>query len=314
MRIACAVEFDEDSSVHAHEVPHVHDRAAIKRRLRSVLALSVVFLVVEIAGGLAASSLALLADATHLFGDIAALVLAYSAMALADLVPTKRYTFGFYRAEILAAFVNAELLLLVTGFLFYEAYHRFQAPPEIRTGLMTVVAAAGLGANLVAMALLRHDSEHSLNVKAAYVEVLSDALGSLGVLIAAGAIAATQLFWIDPLVSAAIGLLVLPRAIGLLRQSSHILLEGSPLELDLAELREQLLRVPGVVELHDLHFWTLTSGHHSASLHVRAAEESRRGDVLREVRRLLKESAGVDHATIQLEWGKEMTCEVSDHA
>jgi cobalt-zinc-cadmium efflux system protein len=299
--------------VHTHEVRHSHDREATKRRLRAVLALAIVFLVVEIAGGLASRSLALLADATHMFADIAALVLAYGAMALADRVPTKRYTFGLYRAEILAAFVNAEILLVVTGFLFYAAYERFQSPPEVHTGLMTVVAAAGLAANLVSMALLRRESEHSLNVRAAYVEVLSDALGSLGVLIAAGLMGYTRAFWIDPLVSAAIGLLVLPRAIGLLRQSAHILLEGTPREVDLAELREQLLRLPGVVELHDLHFWTLTSGLHSASVHIRADEESR-GEVLREVRRLLKESAGVDHSTIQVEWGTEMTCEVTDHA
>jgi cobalt-zinc-cadmium efflux system protein len=305
---------EQDGGMRAHAGSAESDRELHKSRLKLVLVLSLVFLVVEVVGGIVSGSLALLADATHLFADVAALILAYGAMTLAELEPTKKYTFGFHRAEILAAFVNAEILLVVMGFLFYEAYQRFHEPPEIRTLLMTTVAVAGLAANLVSMALLHGGSEHSMNLKAAYLEVLSDALGSLGVAVSAGLIALTRWFWLDPLVSAAIGLLVLPRAIGLLRQSAHVLLEGTPLEVDLAEVRRQLLEVPGVVELHDLHFWTLTSGIHSASVHIRAAQESPRGEVMRAVRRLLKESAGVEHSTIQVEWGSETTCETTDHA
>jgi cobalt-zinc-cadmium efflux system protein len=311
-RIARDREFVEDSAVHTHAGSSGHGRVTSKQRLRTVLVLAVAALVVEVAGGFAARSLALLADATHLFADIAALVLAYAAMALAERMPSHRYTFGLYRAEILAAFVNAEMLLVVTGFLFYEAYRRIQSPPEIQTGLMTVVAAVGLATNLVSMAILRRESEHSLNIRAAYLEVVSDALGSFGVLIAAAVMAVSGRFWIDPLVSAAIALVVLPRAISILRQSAHILLEGTPTDVDVRDLRAQLLRVPGVVELHDLHFWTLTSGLHSASVHIRATEESR-GEVLREVRRLLRESAGVDHSTIQVESGSEVVCETTDH-
>ena len=192
----------------------VHDRDSHRRRLRGVLALSGIFLLIEIAGGLASGSLAVLADAAHLFADVAALTLsAYGAMALAERVPTKKYTFGLYRAEILAAFVNAELLLVVMGFLFYEAYHRLMEPQEIHVGLMIAVAVAGLGANLASVALLREGSEHSLNVKAAYLEVLSDALGSFGVVIAAAVIAFTGWLWLDPVVSVGIGCLVLPRAL-----------------------------------------------------------------------------------------------------
>lgn len=300
--------------MHKHDAAPTSDRENHKRRLRSVLALALVFLIVEIVGGLASGSLALLADATHLSADVAALLLAYGAMTLAELVPTKKYTFGFYRAEILAAFVNAEVLLVVTGFLFYEAYQRLNEPPPIHTGLMTIVGAAGLGANLVSVALLRHGSAHSLNLKAAYLEVLSDTLGSLGVVLAAGLMTYTRWFWVDPVVSAGIGLLVLPRAISLLRQSAHILLEGTPLDVDLGDLRRQLLAVPGVAELHDLHFWTLTSGLHSASVHIRAAQESRPEEVLRSVQMLLKESAGVYHSTIQVESGAETACDAPDHA
>jgi cobalt-zinc-cadmium efflux system protein len=300
------------NAMHGHGA--AHDRELDRRRLRGVLCLAGVFLLIEIAGGLASGSLALLADAAHLFADVAALTLAYGAMALAELVPTKKYTFGLYRAEILAAFVNAELLLVVMGFLFYEAYLRFLEPHEIRTGLMMAVAVAGLCASLVSVALLREGSAHSLNVKAAYLEVLSDALGSFGVVIAAGVIAFTRWFWLDPLVTVGIGCLVLPRALSVLRHSAHILLEGTPLEVDLGEMRRRLLAVPGVVELHDLHFWTLTSGLHSATVHIRAAEESPRGEVLRAVQKLLKESAGIDHSTIQVEWGADVTCTTTDHA
>jgi cobalt-zinc-cadmium efflux system protein len=301
--------------VHApHEADRVTDREFHKRRLRKVLALALVFLVIEIAGGLASGSLALLADATHLFADVAALILAYGAMTLAELEPTKTYTFGLYRAEILAAFINAELLLVVTAFLFYEAYQRLLAPPEIHTLLMTMVAVAGFAANIVSVVLLRAGSAHSLNLRAAYLEVLSDALGSLGVALAGALMSVTEWFWVDPLVSAGIGCVVLPRTIGLLRHSGHILLEGTPREVDLADVRQKLLAVPGVVELHDLHFWTLTSGLHSATVHIRAADESPRGEVLRAVQKLLKEAAGIDHATIQVEWGPQTTCETPDHA
>jgi cobalt-zinc-cadmium efflux system protein len=300
--------------VHApREEGYASDREFHRRRLRAVLVLALAFLVIEIVGGLASGSLALLADATHLFADIAALILAYGAMTLADLVPTKTYTFGLYRAEILAAFVNAELLLIVTAFLFYEAYLRLFSPPEIHTRLMTAIAVAGLAANVASVVLLHEGSEHSLNLKAAYLEVLSDALGALGVAVAAVLMSFTRWFWVDPLVSAGIGCLVLPRTVTLLRHSAHILLEGTPREVDLTHVREKLLAVPGVVELHDLHFWTLTSGVHSATVHIRAAEESPRGDVLRAVQKLLKETAGIDHATIQVEWGAQTTCQTTDH-
>src|SRR5262249_33826241 len=228
--------------VHApHEEGHASDREFHRRRLRAVLFLALVFLVIEIVGGLVSGSLALLADATHLFADVAALILAYGAMTLADLVPTKTYTFGLYRAEILAAFVNAELLLVVTGFLFYEAYLRLLSPPEVHTGLMTAIAIAGLAANVASVMLLREGSEHSLNLKAAYLEVLSDALGALGVAVAAVLMSFTRWFWVDPLVSAGIGCLVLPRTVTLLRHSAHILLEGTPREVDLTDVREKLL-------------------------------------------------------------------------
>jgi cobalt-zinc-cadmium efflux system protein len=295
---------------HAH-MPSVvlsADRALCKRRLRAALALTAAVLLIEIVGGVLSHSLALLADAAHVFADIGALTLAYAAMTLADRAPTRRHTFGLYRAEVLAAFVNAQVLLVVSLFVAYEAIRRLERPVEIHTGLMLGIGTAALAGNLASMLLLSRGKGSSLNMRAAYLEVLTDALGALAVVAAAIAIPATGWIWLDAALSVAIALFIFPRAISLLRQSAHILLEGTPGEIDVSSLREELLNVPGVEEIHDLHFWTLTSGLHSASVHIRAASESPRAELLGAVQKLLREAAGVDHATIQVEWGAEMTC------
>jgi cobalt-zinc-cadmium efflux system protein len=287
------------------------ERLTRKKSLLGALALTVAILVVEVAGGIFSHSLALLADAAHMFADIGALILAYAAMSLAGREPTGRHTFGLYRAEILAAFVNAQVLLVVSLFLGYEALRRFRQPVEIHTGAMLWVAAAALLGNIFSMALLSRGSAASLNLRAAYLEVFTDTLSSLAVLGVAIAMPLTGWKWLDAAVSGAVAVFILPRAIGLLKQSAHILLEGAPGEIDLPALRQQLLSLPGVLELHDLHCWTLTSGLHSASVHIRASAETSRGEVLAAVQKLLKDAAGVDHATIQLEWGSEMTCHAS---
>ncbi len=288
------------------------DRDVRKGRLRATLALSGAVLVCELVGGVLSHSLALIADAAHVFADIAGLTLAYAATSLADRAPTGRHTFGLYRAEILAAFVNAQVLLVLALLLLYESVRRVKAPIEIHTGLMFWVALAALAANAGAIALLSSARQWNLNMRAAYLEVVTDAVGSLAVIATSLAIPVTGWKWLDPAVSAAVALWILPRGIALLRQTAHILLEGAPGEIDTGRLRTQILRLPGVEALHDLHFWTLTSGLHSASVHVRAASDASRADVLSGVQKLLQEEAGVDHATIQVEWGSEMTCHASN--
>lgn len=243
-----------------------------------------------------------------MFTDVAALILTYAAMSLADRGPTQKHSFGLYRAEILAAFINAQLLLVISGYILFEAYRRFRDPRPVGTGLMLWVAVAGLVSNLIAMKLLHAGQQKSLNVKAAYLEVLTDMLGSLGVIGAALLMGPTGWYWLDPVVSAAIGVFIVPRTVSLLRQSGHILLEGSPREVDLEVLRGRLLSVPGVEQIHDMHLWTLTSGVHSASVHIRASSDRPREDVLSSVRRLFEEHAGVDHATIQVETGSAPEC------
>ena len=287
------------------------DRDSRRARMRTALVITVAVLAAEIAGGILSHSLALLADAAHMFADIGALTLAYAAMTLATRAPTRRHTFGLYRAEVLAAFVNAEMLIVVALFIGYEAVMRARQPVPVHAGLMLWVGLAALAGNGLSASLLAGGQAASLNVRAAYLEVFTDLLGAIAVVIIAIAIPRTGWQWLDPALSAAIALFILPRAVGLLRQTLHILLEGAPGEIDLPVLRKELLEVPGVEQIHDLHFWTLTSGLHSASVHIRASSESPRAELLGAVQELLRVRAGVDHATIQVEWGSEMTCHSS---
>ncbi len=291
------------------------DPGAQKRRLRATLAVTLSVLTLEVVGGFVSGSLSLVADANHMFADVVALTLAYAATALAGRAPTRRHTFGLARAEILAAFVNAQLLLVVCAWLLYESYQRFRSPTAIRLGIMVPVAVVGLAANLISMAILAPEKRRSLNVRAAFTEVLMDAAGSLAVLAAGFGIARTGWLWLDSAASGLIAVFVLPRAVGFLRQSAHILLEGAPGEIDVESLRREILAVPGVEGAHDLHLWTLSSGLHSASLHICAAAESPRGQVLHDVQVLLRERAGVEHATIQVETGPARDCYTApDHA
>jgi cobalt-zinc-cadmium efflux system protein len=291
------------------------DPTSRRGRLRAALVVTIVVLAVEVVGGLVSGSLALVADANHMLADVAALTLAYAAAALASRAPTSRLTFGFARAEVLAAFVNAQILLLVCAWLLYEGFRRFANPSDIRLSVMIPVAVVGLAANLVSMAILAPDRRGGLNVRAAYLEVVMDAAGSVAVIAAGVGIALTGRLWLDLVASGLIAVLVVPRAVGFLRQSAHILLEGAPTEIDLPSIREQILAIPGVEEAHDFHFWTLTSGSHSASVHIRATPESPRGQVLHEVQELLRTEAGVEHATIQVETGPERDCFAApDHA
>ena len=293
----------------------VTDRLWRRRRMRSALILTVGVLLLEVAGGIISGSLALLADAAHMFTDVAALTLAWAGMALGDRAPTRKHTFGLGRAEVLAAFVNAQLLLVAGAAILWEAWRRFQSPAPVQTGLMLAVALVGLVANVASLGLLRAGRRDSLNMRAAYLEVVTDALGSIAVLAGAIVMARTGWFALDPLLSAGVAFLVLPRAVGILREAAHILMEGAPSEIDLGGLRAALTALPGVEAVHDLHFWTLTSGQHSASVHILAEAAADRGDVLCGVQSLLRERAGVDHATIQVEAASDADCRTSaNHA
>jgi cobalt-zinc-cadmium efflux system protein len=284
---------------------HAHARETAAARSRAMLGLTLgltcTFLVVEAVAGFWTGSLALLADAGHMLTDAAALALALFATWIAARPPTPAKTYGYYRAEILAALVNALVLLVVAGTILAEAWQRWRVPSPVMAGPMAVVATLGLGVNLLGAWLLHRGAAESLNVRAAYLEVLSDALSSLAALAAAGAMLATGWTGADALASAAIALLIVPRTWSLLRRAVNVLLEGTPPHLVLAEIEAAMCAVPGVRRVHDLHVWTLTSGREAMSAHVVVADVRESERLLEALHAVLHARFGIDHTTVQLE-------------
>jgi cobalt-zinc-cadmium efflux system protein len=273
-----------------------------KRRLVLALAITAVVFVVEVVAGVLTNSLALISDAGHMLTDVVGLAMALAAIQLASRAGTGGHrTYGLYRLEILAALANTVLLFGVGFYVLYEAAVRLRDPEAVRSGAMLVVAAVGLVANVVSFLLLREGSEESLNVKGAYLEVLADLVGSVGVLVAAGVIAATGWEVVDPVIGAAIGLFILPRAYRLGAQAVRILVQAAPPHLDLDRIGADLAALPDVVDVHDLHVWTLTSDMEVASAHVMIRRGADPHAALDRARQVLAEGYGVDHATLQIE-------------
>jgi cobalt-zinc-cadmium efflux system protein len=270
-------------------------------RLLWALSLTGGFMLIEVIGGLWTGSLALLADAGHMLTDVGGLGMSLLAVWFAQKPPTSVNTYGYLRTEILAALANGVVLFLVSGFILYEACRRAWAPPEVLSGPMLIIAVLGLGVNLLSMTLLHHGAGESLNVRGAYLEVLGDALGSVGVIVAAVIIQTTGLYLVDPLISAAIGLLILPRTWALMRHAVHILMEGVPPHLDVGQIERAMTTAGGVRAVHDLHVWTLTSGKEAMSSHVVVDDLAAGGRILRDLHTLLHERFGIEHTTIQLE-------------
>lgn len=258
-------------------------------------------MVAEVIGSVITGSLALLADAAHMLTDAGGLALALLAIRFAARPATPQKTYGYLRAEILSAQANAVVLLLVTLYILYEAYQRFVSPPEILGGPMLAVAVVGLFVNFASMWLLAGGASESLNVRGAYFEVLSDMLGSLGVIAAALIVMLTGWRLADPIIAAGIGLFIVPRTWNLLKQVTNILLEGTPPEVDVALLERKLLAIPGVQAVHELHVWTITSGLDSMSGHIVVADMAEARRVLRAARAILAEEFNIDHVTIQME-------------
>lgn len=293
------------SAGHDHHHGHAKVRAGERHvgRLVAAFAVLAVFMVVELVAGFVTGSLALLSDAGHMVTDVAGLGMALAAIRLAGRggrVGDGR-TFGLYRLEILAALANAVLLFGVAGYVLFEAVSRFGDAPEIHTTALLVVASFGLGANLVAFWLLREGSKESLNVEGAYLEVLADTVGSVGVILAAVAIEVTGWTWIDPAVGVAIGAWVVPRTWRLASKALRILLQAAPEGMDVDEVRADLAEVDGVIDVHDLHVWTLTSEMDVASAHLMVGLDADAHAVLDRAREVLQGRYGIDHATLQVE-------------
>ncbi|NEB81252.1 cation transporter [Streptomyces sp. SID14478] len=296
---------------HDHDHGHSHGpttgtaAAAHKGRLRIALCITLTVMVVEIVGGIAADSLALIADATHMATDALGLAMALLAIHFANRPASDQRTFGYARAEILAALANCLLLLGVGGYVLYEAVQRFMEPADTAGGLTIVYGLIGLVANMISLSLLVKGQQESLNVRGAFLEVAADALGSLAVLISAAVILTTGWQAADPIASLLIGLMIVPRTVKLLRETLNVLLESAPKGVDMAQVRSHILALPGVEDVHDLHAWTITSGMPVLSAHVVVSPDvlSAIGNekMLHELQGCLGDHFDVEHCTFQLE-------------
>ncbi|WP_326727486.1 cation diffusion facilitator family transporter [Streptomyces phaeochromogenes] len=279
--------------------------AAYRGRLRVALWITLTVMVVEIVGGIVANSLALVADAAHMATDALGLAMALLAIHFANRPPSGNRTFGYARAEILAALANCLLLLGVGGYVLYEAIQRFVTPAETEGGLTAVFGLIGLVANMISLSLLMRGQKDSLNVRGAFLEVAADALGSLAVLVSAVLVLTTGWQAADPVASIVIGLMIVPRTWKLLRETLNVLLEAAPEDVDMAAVRSHIRALPGVEDVHDLHAWTITSGLPVLSAHVVVGAEALdtigHEKMLHELRTCLGEHFDVEHCTFQLE-------------
>src|SRR5205809_1350878 len=283
-----------------HRGEHIDQK--VHSSLKAALFITSAFLVAEFLGAIYTNSLARLADAGHMLTDVAALSLSLFAVRFASRRATPRKTFGFYRVEILAALLNGVFLVLVALYIFYEAYHRILNPPAVKANWMLVVAIVGLLANMTSAYILFGKHHHSLNVRGAFFHVLSDAIGSVGAIIASVAIIVSGYQTADPAISVIVAVLILWSSWILIRDAIDILLEGTPAHINIVSLREELNRVAGVGSVHDLHVWTLTSGVLAMSCHVVAGDgDFSRTELLRRVNDVAHQAFHIDHTTIQIE-------------
>jgi len=292
--------------LHAHAHGDLHGGLAARRRrtarrLQVVLALSGLYMVAEVVGGLASGSLALLADAGHMFSDVAALGLSLFAVWLSQQPASAARTYGHHRVEILAALVNGVTLVVVAVMIVFEAVDRLRSPTAVLGVPMLAIAAGGLGVNLLSLAVLHGRRGEGLNLRAAWLHVLSDALGSLGAVGAGSVILAFGWTWADPVASLLIAGLVLRASLDLLREAVDVLLEAAPAHIEVEEVHDTLMATRGVSAVHDLHVWTITSGLVSLSCHVRMEPGVEGAALLREIQQRLRERFGIEHVTIQLE-------------
>jgi len=265
-----------------------------------VLVLSAAYMLAEAVGGWLTGSLALLADAAHMLSDVGALGLSLFAIRIAQRPRTDKRTFGYYRTEILAALVNGATLLALSVMIFVEALERWREPQAVAAPGMMAVAAGGLVINLIALRLLAPGRSASLNLRGAWLHVLTDALGSVQALVAGGLIWARGWLWADPLASMLIGALVIVSAWHLVRESVGVLMEGTPEHIEAGEVHGAMLKVPGVLSVHDLHIWSITSGRESLSAHV-VTDDRPCEEILTAIRELLRDRFEIEHQTIQLE-------------
>lgn len=286
-----------------HSHSHSHERRDAKsiNKLKLALVLTCVYMFAEAIGGWFANSLALLADAGHMLTDVAAMALTLAAIWFGSRPATPKKTFGYYRLEILAAFVNGIALVLISLWVIFEAYERWNAPPEIMGMQLTVIAVGGLVINLISAYLLHGDHEHDLNMRGAWLHVMGDALGSVTAIVAGALILAFGWVWADAVSSVLISLIIIVGAWNLIKESVNVLLEGTPAHINLKAVEETIRATANVEDVHDLHVWTITSGMEALSVHIIHREEVSQKQLLQTIRARLHDEFGIDHLTIQME-------------
>ena len=286
---------------HSHSHGHRHRDAGSITRLKWALALTAGYMVAEAVGGWVSNSLALIADAGHMLTDAGALALALAAMWFAAKPANPKKTYGYYRLEILAAFVNGIALALIAASIVYEAFERWNTPSEVDGVTMTMIAVGGLAVNLACAALLSHSHAHDLNMRSAWLHVMSDALGSVAAILAGAAVIIYGWAWADAASSVLISVIIVYNAWGIISESVHVLLEGTPSHINMTALREAIMTADGVTEVHDLHVWSISSGLVAVSAHVRHDSSVTGNAVLKTLRSVLHDRFDIDHVTIQIE-------------
>ncbi|MBU5213373.1 cation diffusion facilitator family transporter [Heyndrickxia oleronia] len=291
---------------HGHHHGHSHfaeTREGNKKGLIIALTITAGIMLLEFFGGLVTNSLALLSDAGHMLSDTSSLILSLFAIWFAQRPASRNKTYGFYRFEILAALFNGLTLFIIAGIIVWEAYGRFFEPPTVASGSMMVIAAIGLIANLIsAWSLIRKsDIKNNVNLRSAYLHILGDALGSVGAIIAGALMLLFDWYIADPIISVIVALLILKSAWGVMKQSIHILMEGTPITIDQSEVESYLKQINGVINVHDLHIWTITSGLDSLSCHLLVEEHADTQEILQRAIDLIKDKFQIEHTTIQIE-------------
>lgn len=302
---------------HGHSHPHGHShghghghhhhfddaRSGNKKGLTLALIITAGIMILEFFGGLLTNSLALMSDSGHMLSDAGALLLSLVAIGFASRPATPRKTFGFYRFEVLAALLNGVTLFVIAGFITWEAYERFLEPPTVQSGSMMIIAFIGLAANLIsAWSLMRKgDVRNNVNLRGAYLHVLGDALGSIGAIIAGVLMYLFGWYVADPIISVVVALLILKSAWGVVKHSVHILMEGTPYTIDQETVRAELEGIEGVVDVHDLHIWCITSGLDSLSCHIQVEDGNNEQAILQKAINMLRDKFNIDHSTIQIE-------------
>lgn len=281
--------------------------SSVKNKLALVLAIASAVTVLELFGSILSNSIALLSDAGHVFSDVMAISLSLFAIGLATKQHTRQLTYGYHRAEVLAALANGIILAVIAALIVKEAYTRFINPPSIDTTVLLGVATIGLIANIVMALLLKEARKTSINVKAAYIHVFYDAVSSIGVIVGGAIAIVTQYYAIDPIIAFIIAGLIARGAIRILRESMHILLEGAPSSVDLKKITAEIKSVDGVLDIHDLHVWTISSGMNASSGHVIVKDQmvSESARIIDEIDKILRMKFNVSHTTIQIESGKD---------